>query len=87
MRIKNRINVFEPVGHNAWKIVSAGGHVSGLYDWGYFHALALDDDALWADYPRRLELAGASRIPSPDDLKAGPKSGHACGSGGCGGRH
>ena len=81
------INDIEPVGQYALKIVFSDGHDSGLYDWGYLHTLANDYDALWADYLRRIELAGASRIPSPDDLKAGPKSGHACGSGGCGGRH
>lgn len=77
----------EPVGQYALKITFSDGHDSGLYDWAYLHKLAHDYDALWADYLRRMELAGASRIPSPDDLKAGPKSGHACGSGGCGGRH
>ena len=77
----------EPVGQYALKITFSDGHDSGLYDWAYLHKLARDRDALWADYLRRMELAGASRIPSPDDLQAKPKSGHACGSGGCGGRH
>ncbi len=41
------------------------------------HTLAHDYDALWADYLRRIELAGASRIPSADDSQAGQKSGHS----------
>ena len=75
----------EPVGNYALKITFSDGHNSGLYDWAYLHKLAHNYDALWADYLRRMELAGASRIPSPDDLNAEPKSGHTCGSGGCGG--
>ena len=81
------INDIEPVGQYALKIVFSDGHDSGLYDWGYLHTLANDYDALWADYLRRIELAGASRLPSADDSQAGPKSGHTCGSGDCGGRH
>ena len=77
----------EPVGNYALKITFSDGHNSGLYDWAYLHKLAHGYDALWANYLRRMELAGASRIPSPDDLNAEPKSGHTCGSGGCGGRH
>ena len=81
------INDIELVGQYALKIVFSDGHDSGLYDWAYLHKLAHDHDALWANYLRRIELAGASRLPSADDSQAGQKSGHACGSGGCGGRH
>jgi hypothetical protein len=56
-----------------------------LYDWAYLYKLAYDYDALWQDYLRRMKEAGASRMPSADDLVAGNK--HSCGSGSCGGHH
>ncbi|UOO80935.1 DUF971 domain-containing protein [Uruburuella testudinis] len=70
----------EPVGQYALKITFSDGHDSGLYDWDYLYKLAHEYDTMWADYLRRIEAAGASRIASPD----APKAGHGCGSGGCG---
>lgn len=48
-------------GHYALKLHFDDGHDSGLYSWDYLHALAVEHDANWADYLRRLEEAGASR--------------------------
>lgn len=74
----------ELVGQYALKITFSDGHDSGLYDWAYLRKLAENCDTMWADYLRRLEAAGASRIPSAQDLTASKKA-HSCGSGGCGG--
>ncbi len=73
----------EPVGQYALKITFSDGHDSGLYDWDYLYKLAHEYDTMWADYLRAIEAAGASRIASPLDAVAA-KSGHSCGSGGCG---
>lgn len=77
----------EPVGQYALKITFSDGHDSGLYDWPYLHKLAYQYDEMWADYLRRIELAGASRIPTAEDSAAPAKTGHACGGGSCGGSH
>ncbi len=73
----------EPVGQYALKITFSDGHDSGLYDWDYLYKLAHEYDTMWADYLSAIEAAGASRIASPLDAAAA-KSGHSCGSGGCG---
>lgn len=69
----------EPVGQYALKITFSDGHDSGLYDWPYLHKLAYQYDEMWADYLRRIELAGASRIPTSEDSAAPAKTGHSCG--------
>ncbi|MCP1660421.1 gamma-butyrobetaine hydroxylase-like domain-containing protein [Neisseria perflava] len=79
------IRGLEPVGQYALKITFSDGHNSGLYDWAYLHKLAYEYDGLWADYLRRMEAAGASRIPTAADLLQAKTAGHSCGSGGCGG--
>jgi DUF971 family protein len=56
----------EPVGHYAVKLVFSDGHDSGLYSWDYFLHLGKNRDALWQDYLRRMEEAGASRETGPD---------------------
>jgi DUF971 family protein len=68
----------EPVGNYAIKPVFSDGHDSGLYSWDLLYSLGLNQDALWADYLRRLEAEGASREPS-----AAPPAKGGCGSGGC----
>lgn len=77
----------EPVGQYALKITFSDGHDSGLYDWPYLHKLAYQYDEMWADYLRRIELAGTSRIPTAEDLAAQAKAGHSCGGGSCGCSH
>ncbi|ATD64826.1 gamma-butyrobetaine hydroxylase-like domain-containing protein [Neisseria weixii] len=76
----------EPVGQYALKITFSDGHDSGLYDWPYLHKLACQYDEMWADYLRRIELAGASRIRTAEDSAAPAKTGHSCG-GSCGCSH
>ncbi|WP_416190734.1 gamma-butyrobetaine hydroxylase-like domain-containing protein [Neisseria sp. CCUG12390] len=77
----------EPVGQYALKITFSDGHDSGLYDWPYLHQLAYRYDEMWADYLRRIELAGASRIPAAEGSDAQAEAGRSCGGGGCGCSH
>ena len=58
------ITHIEPVGHYALKITFSDGHDSGLYDWDYLYKLAHGYDTMWAEYLRRIETQGASRLPS-----------------------
>lgn len=50
-----------PIGSYALKIGFDDGHDSGLYTWEYLHDLGKQQDALWQDYLRRIDAAGASR--------------------------
>jgi len=58
------ITALEPVGHYALKITFDDGHDSGLYTWEYLHHLGSNKDALWQEYLHRMEVAGASRMPT-----------------------
>ncbi len=51
----------EPVGSYAIKLTFDDGHDSGLYTWDYLHELGAKQEALWQDYLKQLEAAGASR--------------------------
>lgn len=55
------INQIEPVGHYAIKIYFDDGHDSGLYSWDYLYDLAINQEALWQDYLKRLDEAGYQR--------------------------
>ena len=57
------INAAEPVGHYALNLFFSDGHDSGIYSWEYLYELGANQEALWADYLRRMEAAGASRDP------------------------
>lgn len=59
------ISNLQAAGNYALKISFSDGHDSGLYDWDYLYKLAHEYDTMWADYLRRLQLAGASRQPDP----------------------
>lgn len=72
----NLLNV-EPVGSYALKMTFDDGHDSGLYTWDYLYELGKYQDALWHDYLRKLEEAGASREPRPQD--AGGQKPRGCG--------
>lgn len=71
----------EPVGNYALKLTFSDGHDSGLYDWDYLYQLAHEYDTMWADYLRRIEEAGASRLPLPGEPDTAERT---CGSGSCG---
>ncbi|MFC3854040.1 gamma-butyrobetaine hydroxylase-like domain-containing protein [Salinispirillum marinum] len=52
-----RITHIEAVGNYALKIVFDDGHDSGLYSWTLLHKFALEQDALWARYQKRIKQA------------------------------
>ena len=65
----------EPVGNYAVQPTFSDGHSSGLFAWDYLYYLGDQQEALWADYQRRLEAAGATRdTPMPE--AAGSACGH-----------
>lgn len=65
----------EPVGNYAVRPVFSDGHESGIYSWTLLYELGANQDALWAEYERRLVAAGVGR----DEPMPG-KGGHACAS-------
>ena len=68
------ITGIEPVGNYAVKITFSDGHNSGLYSWDVLHTLGSQQEALWQDYLKQLEAAGASR-----DVDSTTKAaGHSC---------
>ncbi len=69
------IVALEPVGNYAVQPTFSDGHSSGLYAWDYLYYLGDRQEALWADYLRRLEAAGVTRdTPMPE--AAGSACGH-----------
>jgi DUF971 family protein len=65
----------EPVGNYAIKPTFSDGHDSGLFTWEYLYFLGSEQDQLWADYERRLQLAGTDR-----DAAMPEKGGAGCSS-------
>ncbi|MGJ7544490.1 gamma-butyrobetaine hydroxylase-like domain-containing protein [Variovorax sp. LT1R16] len=65
----------EPVGNYAVKPVFTDGHESGIFTWTLLYELGQKQDALWAEYERRLAAAGVDR-----DAPMAPKGGHGCSS-------
>ena len=57
------INAAEPVGLYGINFFFSDGHDTGIYSWEYLHDLGDNQAALWAEYLRRMEAAGASREP------------------------
>jgi DUF971 family protein len=57
------ITEIEAVGHYAIRPKFSDGHDTGIYSWDYLHELGANRDALWGDYLRRLQAAGARREP------------------------
>ena len=53
----------QAVGSYALKLTFDDGHDSGLYSWEYLYELGKYQEALWHDYLRKLQEAGASREP------------------------
>jgi len=76
----------EPVGNYAVKPTFSDGHDTGIFSWDYLYELGQRQDALWADYLRRLAEAGADRdTPMPAKRgSGGGGGGHSHGHGGCG---
>lgn len=57
------IVALEPVGTYAVQPRFSDGHATGIYSWEYLYELGSNRDALWSDYLRRLQAAGARREP------------------------
>lgn len=55
------IRSLEPVGSYAVQPVFSDGHSTGIYSWDYLYELGVNQEALWSDYLKRLEAAGAKR--------------------------
>ncbi len=55
------IATLEPVGNYALQPTFSDGHATGIYSWDYLYGIGEDQEALWADYLKRLAAAGASR--------------------------
>lgn len=69
------ITALQPVGNYAVQPTFSDGHDSGLFSWDYLHFLGTQQDALWADYERRLSEAGRQR-DDPMPAAAGAGCGH-----------
>ena len=65
----------QPVGNYAVQPSFSDGHDTGIYSWDLLYELGEKQDALWAEYERRLAAAGVDR-----DAPMAAKGGHACGS-------
>lgn len=55
------ISALEPVGNYALQPTFSDGHATGIYSWDYLYGIGEDQEALWADYLKRLAAASASR--------------------------
>ncbi len=68
------ITELEPVGTYAVQPVFSDGHYTGLYSWDYIYSLGMNQDEMWQHYLRRMEEAGASRVPVLGAFPQRPKS-------------
>ena len=66
----------EPVGHYAIKPTFSDGHDSGLFTWEYLLHLAENQESLWVEYLKKLEIHGVER----DAVMSSGKDTHSCGS-------
>src|SRR5882757_1496084 len=71
------IDEVEPIGHYAIRPKFSDGHDTGIYSWDYLYDLGTRQQAMWDQYLKRLEAAGASRDADPNAASAPPA--HSCG--------
>lgn len=57
------VNAAEPVGLYGINLTFSDGHNTGIYSWEYLYDLGVNYAAMWEDYLRRMDAAGASRDP------------------------
>ena len=69
------LDALDPIGNYAVQPRFSDGHDSGIFSWDYLYFLGSQQDALWADYERRLQAAGLGR-----DTPMVAASGHGCSS-------
>ena len=55
------IRALEAVGSYAVQPLFSDGHSTGIYSWDYLYELGEEQERLWAEYLKKLELQGASR--------------------------
>ncbi len=55
------IKEIKPVGNYAISPLFSDGHNSGVYSWDYLYKLGSEYQTLWANYLKKLEVAGHSR--------------------------
>lgn len=55
------ITAIDPVGTYAVKLRFSDGHDTGLYSWDYLYDIGVNQETLWQQYLKRMEVAGASR--------------------------
>ncbi|MDQ6916354.1 MAG: DUF971 domain-containing protein [Pseudomonadota bacterium] len=67
----------EAIGHYAIRPKFSDGHDTGIYSWEYLYELGTRQQAMWEQYLKRMEAAGASRDVDPNVTVAAPA--HACG--------
>src|SRR5882724_10779674 len=68
------LTALEPIGNYAVQPTFSDGHDTGIFSWDYLYFLGSQQEQLWADYQRRLAVAGGDR-----DAPMAGKAGHACG--------
>src|SRR5450755_4828890 len=62
----------EAVGHYAIRPKFSDGHETGIYSWDYLYELGTRQQAMWDQYLKRLDAAGASRDVDPNATAAAP---------------
>ena len=55
------IRALEAVGSYAVQPLFSDSHSTGIYAWDYLYELGEEQDRLWAEYLRKLEVQGGSR--------------------------
>jgi DUF971 family protein len=55
------ISAIEPVGNYAVRLIFSDGHSTGIYTWTYLAKLGREQQALWAEYLKKLEAQGQTR--------------------------
>jgi DUF971 family protein len=55
------IKEIKPVGNYAISPLFSDGHNSGVYSWDYLYKLGTEYQTLWANYLKKLEVAGHRR--------------------------
>lgn len=60
------IKAIEPVGHYAIRPLFSDGHDSGIYSWDLLYSFCLNQQGMWEDYLRKLEMAGYTRESGRD---------------------
>ncbi|OGA14534.1 MAG: 1-(5-phosphoribosyl)-5-((5-phosphoribosylamino)methylideneamino)imidazole-4-carboxamide isomerase [Betaproteobacteria bacterium RIFCSPLOWO2_12_FULL_63_13] len=64
------ITNIEPVGNYAIQLAFSDGHDTGLYSWDMLYEFGVRQDHMWQEYLMRLEAAGGSREPEPENSPA-----------------